>query len=387
MQHTIDTNDCQNVLATLNGRHLTQGPLVKKFEQEFARKLCVGNAVAVNSGTSALHIACLAIGLGPGDILWTTPNSFVASANAAIMCGAKVDFVDIDPDNYNLCLIKLENKLQSAELCGTLPKILMPVHFSGSSCEMGKIKELSDKYGFKIIEDACHALGATYQGQPVGNCSFSDISVFSLHPSKSITTGEGGVAVSNSLYLVEKMRMLACHGLSQSSTSHNPREPWLKTQISLGFNYRMTDILASLGSSQLTKLDRFINARRSIAATYFSELADINVKLPQDNVNSSWHLFPIQFQSSEERLDAYKRIIAISLPANIHYHPIHLQPFFRNFGFSDGDFKEAETYYQKALSIPIFPGLTDAQQREVVQIIKLVTGFERTSCSPSSLAS
>jgi UDP-4-amino-4,6-dideoxy-N-acetyl-beta-L-altrosamine transaminase len=331
------------------------------------------HGVAVNSATSALHIACLALGVGPGDIVWTSPNTFVASANCARYCRADVDFVDIDPRTYNLCAEKLADKLAWAEKNGKLPKVVIPVHFAGQSCDMVAIHKLSQRYGFAIIEDASHAIGGTYQGEPIGNCQYSDITVFSFHPVKIITTGEGGMVTTNRAELHEILIRLRTHGITRdpelmTESSHGP---WYYQQLELGLNYRMTDIQAALGCSQMAKLNDFVNRRRELAFRYNELLRGLPLTLPSQHpdTNSSWHLYVVRLQL--EKLDWSHREIFETLRnqgigVNLHYIPVHTQPYYRDLGFTCGDFPDAEQYYQRAISLPIFFGISDEDQDLVV---------------------
>lgn len=371
----ISNDDIDSVVQVLKSDWLTQGPIVPKFETQIANAVGSNNAVAVNSATSALHIACLALGLAPGDILWTSPNTFVASANCAIYCGAKVDFVDIDPLTYNLSLDKLKEKLENAEKTNTLPKILIPVHFAGQSCEMKEIHSLSQKYGFKIIEDASHAIGGSYLGHSVGSCLYSDITVFSFHPVKIITTGEGGVAVTNHLDLADKMRRFRSHGITREfqEMTHEADGPWYYQQLELGFNYRMTDIHASLGLSQLSSLKKNIFRRNQLALQYSENFKDlpIQVQLIGRNIISSYHLYVIRV-CSKDRLQIFKRLTRSGIGVNVHYIPVHLQPFYKSRGFSNGDFPEAEKYYKEAISLPLHPTLTTDQQLLIIDQLKQI---------------
>ncbi|MCF8088681.1 MAG: UDP-4-amino-4,6-dideoxy-N-acetyl-beta-L-altrosamine transaminase [Desulfotignum sp.] len=368
-QH-ITQADIDAVIHVLQSDFLTQGPKVPLFEQAVADKVGAKYAVAVNSGTSALHIACLALGLGPGDILWTSPVTFVASANCALYCGASVDFVDIDPDTYTMCHHALEEKLKQAEQENRLPKIVIPVHMCGRPCRMAAIHELSQKYGFKIIEDACHALGGQYKGKPIGSCQYSDITVFSFHPVKLITTGEGGTAVTNDTKLADRLFRFRSHGITSDRDQMAPRpadEIWNYQQIFLGYNYRMTDIQAALGISQLEKLDAFIDRRRELARRYGRILAHLPVTLPLQDPDgeSAWHLYVIRLKlaqtgKSQQRVFADLRENGIGV--NLHYIPVHLQPWYRALGFAPGQFPEAEQYYKEAVTLPLFYAMTEQDQ-------------------------
>lgn len=396
----ISQDDIDAVIKVLRSDFLTQGPMVPRFEETVAKYCGARHAVAVNSATSALHIACLALDLDPGDWLWTSPNTFVASANCGLYCGAKVDFVDIDPRTYNLCPQKLEQKLIQAEKNGTLPKVVIPVHFAGQPCDMPAIHALSEKYGFKIIEDASHAIGASYADTPfssgviarsseaatwqsinqikVGSCTHSDITVFSFHPVKIITTGEGGMAVTNNDELATRMRRLRTHGITSDNKLMQPRpdnEIWNYQQIELGFNYRMTDIQAALGVSQMMRLDGFVQRRHEIAKRYDAELQSLPLTTPYQATGnySSYHLYPIrinQAQSGKTQPQLYDALWQGGVAANLHYIPVHRQPFYENLGFKEGSFPEAERYHQEAISLPMYAALTNDQQARTIEFIR-----------------
>jgi UDP-4-amino-4,6-dideoxy-N-acetyl-beta-L-altrosamine transaminase len=376
-QH-ITQADIDAVVDVLQSDYLTQGPKVPLFEQAVADKVGAQYAVAANSGTSALHIACLALGLGPGDILWTSPITFVASANCALYCGATVDFVDIDPGTYTLCPQALEEKLKHAEQENRLPKIVIPVHMCGQSCHMAAIHDLSQQYGFRIIEDACHALGGQYKGVPIGSCQYSDITVFSFHPVKLITTGEGGMAVTNDITLADRMCRFRSHGITSDRDQMESRpadEIWNYQQIFLGYNYRMTDIQAALGISQLEKLDAFIARRRELAHRYGRVLANLPVKLPLQDPDgaSAWHLYVIRLKLdkiSQSHQQVFASLREKGIGVNLHYIPVHLQPWYRALGFEPGQFPEAEHYYREAVTLPLFYAMTDDEQDEVVDLLK-----------------
>jgi len=366
-QH-LDESDIKAVLDTLKSDWLTQGPAIPKFESAFADYCNASYAVAVNSATSALHIACLALGVGPGDCVWTSPNSFVASSNCALYCGAGIDFVDIDLQTGNMCVDALKHKLENAEANNCLPKVVIPVHFAGQPCDMAQIRALSKRYGFFVIEDASHAVGARYQDKSVGSCEFSDICVFSFHPVKIITTMEGGMALTNSMELADKMRMLRSHGITNDPAmmTEESHGPWYYQQITLGFNYRMTDIEAALGLSQLDKLDTFVEKRNSLAAYYDKSLCDQANIAPlsqHSDTYSSYHLYVVRVKS----LDSTKHTTLVTqlresgIFAHVHYIPIHLQPYYQNLGFKKGDYPNAERYYQQAITLPMFPDLTFEQ--------------------------
>ncbi|WP_456415741.1 UDP-4-amino-4,6-dideoxy-N-acetyl-beta-L-altrosamine transaminase [Thiolapillus sp.] len=373
----ITQADMDAVLDVLKSDFITQGPKIPQFENALATYCNASHAVAVNSATSALHIACLALGLGKDDWLWTSPNTFVASANCALYCGAKVDFVDIDPKTYNISIEALTAKLADAEEQGKLPKIVIPVHFAGQSCEMREIHQLSDQYGFKVIEDASHAIGGKYLGKPVGNCHYSDITVFSFHPVKIITTAEGGVATTNDEELAARMQRLRSHGITRDPQNMvDPiHGPWSYQQIELGFNYRMTDIQAALGYSQLQRLDQYIERRHQIKAQYDELLAALPIVLPWQHPDSysALHLYPVQIDPSmcaKTRKEVFAAMRAADIGVNVHYIPVHTQPYYQRLGFRQGDFPNAEGYYSHTLSLPMYPLLSEEQQTIVVSALK-----------------
>lgn len=371
----ISLSDIDAVVEVMRSDFLTQGPMVPRFEQIVAHHVGAEYAVAANSATSALHIACLALGLGPGDWLWTSPITFVASANCALYCGARVDFVDIDPLTYNLCPKALAKKLEHAERIGCLPKIVVPVHLCGQSCDMAAIRALSKHYGFRIIEDASHAIGGKYRGGYVGNCRFSDITIFSFHPVKIITTAEGGMATTNDACLAGRMALLRSHGITRDSElmTHEPDGPWYYQQIDLGFNYRMTDLQAALGISQLKRLDEFVDRRHALARRYDKLLADLAVITPWQHPDtySGFHLYVILLKSRHDksRLHVVESLRMEGIGVNVHYIPVHTQPYYRKMGFNPGDYPQAESYYAAAVSLPMFYGLTEMQQDVVVEAL------------------
>lgn len=369
----ITQADIDAVVAVLQSDFLTQGPMVPRFEQGVARHVGAEHALAVNSATSALHIACLALGLGPGDRLWTSPVTFVASANCGLYCGAEVDFVDIDPRTYNLCPKALEAKLQQAELDGTLPKVVVPVHLCGQPCDMQAIDALAKRYGFRVIEDASHAIGGKYQGEFIGNCRYSDITVFSFHPVKIITTAEGGMALTNDAALAERMALLRSHGITReaSKMTHESDGPWYYQQIDLGFNYRMTELQAALGVTQLERLDQYVARRHELARRYDQLLAGLAVTTPWQHPDSysGLHLYVIRLQLEKLRSShrqVFESLREQGIGVNLHYIPVHTQPYYQRMGFQIGDFPEAERYYREAISLPMFQTMTEQQQDEVI---------------------
>jgi len=369
----ISEADIDAVISVLRSDFLTQGPQVPKFERRVADYCGAGHAIAVNSATSALHIACLALGLGPGDWLWTSPITFVASSNCALYCGARVDFIDIDPRTYNMCPIALERKLMDAEKAGRLPKVVVPVHFAGQPCNMEEIHRLSLKYGFRLIEDAAHAIGGKYKGASIGGCQFSDISVFSFHPVKIITTGEGGMAMTNNPALASTMRLLSSHGVTREAArmTRPPEGPWSYQQVALGFNYRMTDIQAALGVSQMDRLDAFVSRRHALARRYDELLASLPVVTPFHHPDgySGLHLYVVRLrldQINRGRAEVFERLRAKGVGVNVHYIPVHTQPYYQRMGFAAGRFPEAEKFYREAITLPMYPRLNEAEQDSVV---------------------
>ena len=376
-RQNINQHDIDAVLDVLQSDWLTQGPAINRFEQAVADYCGVKYAIALSSATAALHIACLALDLGDQDWLWTSPNTFVASANCGLYCGAKVDFVDIDPHTYNLSIEKLEQKLAKAAQTGCLPKVLVPVHFAGQSCEMDKIAALSQQYGFKVIEDASHAIGGKYQGKGIGSCEFSDLVVFSFHPVKIITTGEGGMVLTNRQDLYEKLIRLRSHGITRNpdlmqGESHGD---WYYQQLELGFNYRMTDIQAALGASQMQRLDEFVNRRRFLAQRYNHLLQDLPITLPyqHSDAESSWHLYVILLhldKINKTHRQVFKELRQANIGVNLHYIPVHTHPYYQNIGFKWGDFPRSEIYYASAISIPLYYGLSKEDQNRVADILR-----------------
>ena len=374
----ITKGDIDAVKNVLTSEWLTQGPMVPIFEETVATYCGSEYSVATNSATSALHIACLALDLGKGDILWTCPNTFVASPNAALYCGAQVDFIDCDKDTYNIDVIKLEEKLQQAKQQNNLPKIIMPVHLTGQSCEMETIYKLSQKYGFKIIEDGSHAIGGEYKNTKVGSCEYSDITVFSFHPVKIITTGEGGMALTNDPTIYKKLKKLRSHGITSDIDEMQPRssnELWSYQQVCLGYNYRMTDISAALGVSQMSRIDEYIQRRHIIANTYNEALANLPLKLPYQHPDtySSYHLYVVRLeldklQSSHKEI--HDNLLEAGINVNLHYIPVYRQPFYENMGFKEGYCPESEKYHKSAISIPMYPTLDDSDQDWVIETLK-----------------
>ena len=376
-RQSITEQDIAAVTAVLQSDFLTQGPAVPAFEAAVRDQVGAKHAVAVNSATSALHIACLALGVGPGDRVWTSAVTFVASANCALYCGATVDFVDIDPATYNMSTARLRDKLVQARIDGTLPKVVIPVHLAGQSCDMAAISALAEEYGFAVIEDASHAIGADHEGRPVGDCRYSTATVFSFHPVKIITTAEGGLVTTNDPALAQRLELLRSHGITRDPAlmRSEPEGPWYYEQIDLGFNYRMTDLQAALGVSQMARLDAFVAERRRLAARYDTLLADLPLTLPwQDPATASaWHLYVIRIDAARvswSHREVFDRLRARGIGVNLHYMPVYLQPHYRDLGFAPGHCPEAEAYYASAISIPLYADLTDAGQDSVVAALR-----------------
>jgi UDP-4-amino-4,6-dideoxy-N-acetyl-beta-L-altrosamine transaminase len=369
----ISEDDIEAVVRVLRSDLLTQGSVVPDFEQRLADHCGCRFGVAVNSATSALHLACLALGVGPGDRVWTSPITFVASANAALYCGAQVDFVDIDARSFNMCANGLAEKLSHAASEGTLPKVIIPVHMAGQSCDMAPIRAAADAHGVRIIEDASHAVGGSYKGSPVGSCRFSDIAVFSFHPVKIITTGEGGMAMTNDPALADRMRMDRTHGITRDQTvmQDEAHGPWYYEQVRLGFNYRMTDIAAALGVSQFNRLDAFIDRRQQVAAAYDAAFASLPLKTPwrHPDVRSAYHLYIIRIDAAERHRAVFDELRAAEIGVNIHYIPVYKQPWHRKLGFPDDYCAQAESYYAEAISLPMYPTLTGQDQRRVIDAV------------------
>jgi UDP-4-amino-4,6-dideoxy-N-acetyl-beta-L-altrosamine transaminase len=373
----ISDDDIAAVVEVLRSDWLTQGPAIERFEDTVAAYCGVRHAVAVTNATAALHIACLAAGLKPGGLLWTVPNTFVASANCGLYCGARVDFVDIDPHTYNLSIDALEHKLARAERSGDLPDVLVPVHLAGQSCDMLRIGALAERYGFRVIEDASHAIGGRYRERPVGSCEFSDMTVFSFHPVKIVTTGEGGMVLTNSSELAERLRLLRSHGITRDPALMDcvPDGPWFYQQVALGFNYRMTDLQAALGASQMARLDSFVARRHLLADRYDRLLAGLPLGLPQHapDAYSSLHLYVVRLQLTRARVShgqLFDGLRSLGIGVNLHYIPVHTQPYYRALGFGAGDFPVAEQYYREAISLPMFYSLSDSEQDQVVGALR-----------------
>lgn len=380
-RQNISQADIQAVVDVLRSDFLTQGPVVPAFEHAVASYCGVQHGLAVNSATSALHIACLALGLGPGDWLWTTPITFVASANCGLYCGAQVDFVDIDPRTYNLCPHALEAKLIQAEKTGRLPKVVVAVHLCGQPCDMAAIHALSQKYGFKIIEDASHAIGGKYKGEPIGNCRYSDITVFSFHPVKIITTAEGGMALTNNAKLAHNMNLLRSHGITRDEAhmTHASDGPWYYQQIELGFNYRITELQAALGLSQMQRLDAFVTQRHKLAKRYDTLLADLPLITPWQHPDSysGLHLYVVRLKLgdiSKTHKEVFEGLRAQGIGVNLHYIPVHTQPYYSQMGFTAGAFPKSEQYYAEAISLPMYQDLTYSQQDQIVSALRRELG-------------
>jgi UDP-4-amino-4,6-dideoxy-N-acetyl-beta-L-altrosamine transaminase len=370
----LNQTDIDAVEAVLRSDYLTQGPAVKAFEEALAMRCQVGHAVAVNSATSALHLACMALGMGPGDWLWTSPITFVASANCARYCGADVDFVDIDPITFNMSPLALAEKLKKAQLKNKLPKVVVAVHMCGQPCDMAAIHALSKEYGFKIIEDASHAVGASEHGLPVGSCQYSDITVMSFHPVKIITTAEGGAALTQQADLAAHMMMRRSHGITRDPAmmTEAPEGDWVYQQIGLGFNYRMTDLQGALGSSQLKRLDQFVAKRRWLANEYHQRLKEVPIHLPQERAGcqSSWHLYVVQVQ--QDRKQVFDALRARGIGVNVHYMPVYRQPYYAAMGYHPEDYPHSESYYKGAITLPLYAGMTERQLETVVYAVQEV---------------
>lgn len=378
----ITQSDIDAVVAVLQSDFLTQGPVVPQFEKKVAIHCGAAHALAVNSATSALHIACLALGLGSADWLWTSPITFVASANCGLYCGARVDFVDIDPRTYNLCPVALERKLVAAKQMGRLPKVVVAVHLCGQPSNMQAIQRLAKEYSFNIIEDASHAIGGRYQDEPIGNCRYSDITVFSFHPVKIITTAEGGMALTNSADLANKMALFRSHGITRdpAQMTHDADGPWYYQQIELGYNYRMTELQAALGVSQMERLVQYVARRHQLARRYDELLASLPVTTPWQHSDSysGLHLYPIRLQLNnieKSHLQVFDSLREQGIGVNLHYIPVHTQPYFQRMGFKKGDFPDAERYYAESISLPLFSAMADSDQDEVIAAVQRSLGI------------
>jgi UDP-4-amino-4,6-dideoxy-N-acetyl-beta-L-altrosamine transaminase len=375
----INQQDIDAVIEVLKSDYLTQGPQVPLFEQQINKLVGSNYAIAVNSATSALHLACLALGVGKSDIVWTSPITFVASANCALYCSASIDFVDIDSATYNLSITSLEKKLKQAALENNLPKVVIPVHLAGQSCDMQKIHQLSLQYGFRIIEDASHAIGGRYQDTPIGNCRYSDITIFSFHPVKIVTTAEGGVATTNSFELAQKMELLRSHGITRDDKlmTEVAHGDWYYQQLELGFNYRMSELHAALGISQLQRLNEFVGNRTTKANFYAQRLEKLPLILPyqSSDTSSSWHLYIIRLKLDEitkTHQQVFNALRKAGVLVNLHYIPVHLQPYYQKLGFNAGDFPVAEQYYKEAISIPLYAQLSKSDQNHIIQTLEQI---------------
>jgi len=373
-RQSISDDDVQAVVDVLRSDFLTQGPVVPAFEEAVAKHAGASHAVAVNSATSALHIACMALGLGPGDRLWTVPNTFLASANCALYCGADVDFVDIDPHTWTMSVPALAERLEQAQREGRLPKVVVPVAFGGQSCDMRGVRTLADRYGFVVVEDASHAVGATYAGAQVGQGTYADITVFSFHPVKIVTSAEGGMALTNDGKLAAAMRLYRSHGMTREpeQMSGESQGPWYYEQVLLGYNYRMTELQAALGLNQMKRLQHFIDRRHAIAGKYGELLAGLPLQTqqPGPQAHSALHLYPIRLHDASRRRPVFDMLRAQGIGVNVHYIPVHLQPYYRRLGFGPGQFPHAEAYYAGAITLPMYPDLTEALLDKVVQALR-----------------
>lgn len=375
----INEADIQAVVKVLTSPWLTQGPVIERFERRVAEYCGAKYAVAVSSATAALHLACLASELGAGDLLWTVPNTFVASANCGRYCGATVDFVDIDPRTYNMSISALAVKLERARQVGQLPKVVIPVHFAGQSCEMAAISQLAQTYGFRVIEDAAHAIGGSYRGQKIGSCEFSDLTVFSFHPVKIITTGEGGMILTDKPELYQRLLRLRSHGIIRTPEMEIQYGAWYYQQSELGYNYRMTDLQAALGFSQLERINQFVQRRRYLAGRYDRLLAGLPLKTPwqHPDSNSAWHLYVVRLRLetlSKSRRQIFDELRKLGIQVHVHYIPVYHQPYYQRLGFKPGYCPEAESYYETALTLPLHYRLTDSEQDYVVEMLGKVLG-------------
>ncbi len=374
----INQEDIDAVVNVLRSDFLTQGPVVPAFEKSVLEYCGAQYAIAVNSATSALHIACLSLGVGLGDIVWTSSITFVASANCALYCGAKIDFVDIDPLTYNLSVERLEEKLRIAKAANNLPKVVIPVHLSGQSCDMERIHLLGQRYGFKIIEDASHAIGGRYKNEPIGSCRYSDITVFSFHPVKIITTAEGGMSTTNDANLAKKMRLFRSHGITNEKSDMSVRpaqEVWNYQQIELGYNYRLTDLHAALGLCQMNRLDSFVKQRHLIAQTYNEEFQHLDVQIPWQHPDtySAFHLYPVRIKKNKKGLtqrEVFEVFHSRGINVNLHYIPVYRQPYFSSMGFKEGYCPEAENYFKETMTLPMYPTLHESDQAKVINVLR-----------------
>ena len=376
-KQNVNEADIKAVVDVLQSDFLTQGPVLEQFEKKVAEYCGAKYAVAVTNATSALHIACRAAGLGEGDVLWTSPITFTASANCGRYCGADVDFVDIDAATYNMSVDELAKKLQKAKEDGRLPKVVVPVHLAGQSCDMKRIHELAIEYGFTVLEDASHAIGADYLDTKVGSCAYSDMAVFSFHPVKIITTGEGGMVLTNNKELYKKLCLYRSHGITRNTElmTHEADGPWYYQQIDLGYNYRMTELQAALGFSQMDRLDEFVARRRYLVDRYNELLQDLPVVTPHvlEGTNPSWHLYMVRVDFNRAKLDKvqlFEEMKKRGIVLNLHYIPVHTQPYYQELGFEQGDFPQSEKYYEEIFTLPLYYGLTDEQQDDVVAALR-----------------
>lgn len=378
-RQNISSDDIHAVLEVLQSQWLTQGPVIEQFEKAIANYCGVNYAVAVANATAGLHLSCLALNVKKGDKVWTSPNTFVASANCALYCQADVNFVDIHPQTYNLDINLLKEKLEEAKQSNSLPKVVIPVHFAGQSCLMDEIYQLAQSYGFKIIEDASHAIGGYYQNNPIGCCQYSDLAVFSFHPVKIITTGEGGMILTNRKELYDQLIQLRTHGITRNPQflQDQSQGGWYYEQLNLGYNYRITDLQSALGLSQLKRLDDFVKKRQILAKNYDQKLADLPLILPKQHPDtaSSWHLYVIQLfleKLSKNRQQIFQELREVGIGVNVHYIPVHTQPYYQKLGFQWGDFPNAETYYQRALTLPLYYDLSEEQQDYIINALRKI---------------